>query len=171
MTPITSKAPSTAITDASPHRLQYPCVDTVQTTLPSGGLSLAKRPTCTVTVLVHAQRCLHQGSHIHSISLVPRPLSERGLGTRLTLHQHRTHCKMEWAGLGSARATTNMARAEGKHPATSLQSVLWIMGSDVLYPNLLPGRLPRAPVRVSRFHENVLASGRKKDGVKWGRWW
>ena len=38
---------------------------------------------------------------------------------------------MEWVGLGSARATTNMARAKEMHPTTSLQSVLWIMGSAV----------------------------------------
>ena len=68
---------------------------------------------------------------------------------------------MEWVGLGSARATTNMARAEGMHPATSLAlSAIGAVDHGIgctLYPNLLPGRLPRAPVRVSRFHENVTS--------------
>ena len=73
-------------------------------------------------------------------------------------------------GLGSARATTNMAPARAE---ANNESAIGAVDHEIgctLYPNLLPGRIPRAPVRVSRFHENVLASGRKKDWVKWGRW-
>ena len=71
---------------------------------------------------------------------------------------------MEWVGLGSALATTNMARAEGMLSCN--ESAIGAVDHEIgctLYPNLLPGRLPRAPVRVSKFHENVT-SVREEEG-------
>ena len=70
---------------------------------------------------------------------------------------------MEWVGLGSARATTNMARAVHGNVSYN-ESAIGAVDHEIgctLY--LLPGRLPRAPVRVSKFHENVT-SVREEEG-------
>ena len=71
---------------------------------------------------------------------------------------------MEWVGLGSARATTNMPARGGN--ASYNESAIGAVDRGIdctLYPNLLPGRLPQAPVRVSRFHESV-SSAREEEG-------
>jgi len=76
---------------------------------------------------------------------------------------------MEWVGLGSARATTNMARCGGN---VSCDRCCHCCASRESFPYLLPGRLPPPLAKVSRFHENVTSArpGRKKDGIKWGNW-